>query len=1501
MATTRNNQTNSRRSTVKAVPLPTSPGKTELTRSSRTNKQSKIRDAAPGIEAGQALSSFHPVIQTWFRRRFKTPTDAQAAGWPAIQSGRDVLIAAPTGSGKTLAAFLAGIDSLLRQPDLPRTTAIVYVSPLKALGNDIQRNLEAPLAELREVAEEMGVTLPSIDVWVRTGDTPQAERQAMVRTPPHILITTPESFYLMLTAARSRERMRHVQTVIVDEIHALARDKRGSHFSLSMTRLDHICEARPQRIGLSATQRPIEDLAAFLVGVEAPSSNVAESLPVRPCEIIDLGHQRDLELHVDVPPSDLEAVAPKEQWDDIYTRLAELVLAHRTTLIFVNTRRLSERVAHNLAQRLAEDVVMSHHGSLSRDRRLRVEERLKSGHLKALVATASLELGIDIGSIDLVCQIGSPRSIATFLQRVGRSGHALGLRPHGRLFPTTRDELVECAALVRAARAGHLDRIVQPIGPLDVLAQQIVAETACEDWKEDDLFVLFRGATPYRDLPREDFDDIIDMLGNGVGDGAGRSPPLIHRDRINGVIRARRGSRMTSILNGGTIPELGDFRVIADPDETVVGTVNEDWAIESMAGDIFLLGSTSWKIRRIESAASVVRVEDARGAPPTIPFWLGEAPGRTIELSEEVGRLRSDVEAGLGSPDALREKLKAECGLDDLGAIQIIDYVRATRDALGLVPTHRDVVFERFFDESGGMQLVVHAPFGARINKAWGLTLRKRFCVNFDFELQAAASDDAIVLSLGHQHSFPLEEAFSFVGSRNAEEALRQSVLYVPIFPTRWRWNATRALAIQRQTVRRKVPPQIQRMRADDLLAAVFPDQVGCQENITGPLQVPDHPLIKQTMLDCIHEAMDLDGLLDLLGRIEAGEITLHARDTVEPSPMAHEILGGKPFTYLDDAPLEERRTRAVSLRRSLPESARDLGALDPAAIDRVREEAWPDPRDAEELHDVLLSLVVLSDAAVPDWRPWLEELLSAGRASTLRIPRPGASEPPPARPDALEGRVEEPAAGRHIWFAAENLNLVRFLFPDATIQPALDLQEGVAIPVADREEARLRLIRGQMEVRGPVTSASLAGEVGLTERDVDYGMRQAEASGYVLRGRFSQGAEADEFCDRRLLARIHRYTLDSLRREVDPVSPQDFMRFLLRWHHLTPDTRLEGKMGVRQAILRLQGFEAAAVGWERELLSARIRDYRIAWLDELCLAGEVVWARLTPRKVSATSKGPAPSRVTPVTVALRPDFPVLLAGVRAGNGIASPPTTGAAGEVFELLEGRGALFFDEIVNRTRRLKSDVERGLRELVAWGLVTADGFQGLRQLAGGIGQSRRPRMRAALYGPGGVFTGPGPAGRWSVVHLRVEPLRQDELAEGVAQVLLQRYGVVFRDLIQRESFTVPWRDVLRALRRLEARGVIPGGRFVSGFVGEQYALPEAVESLRRVRRTERTGERVWVSAIDPLNLVGIILPGARLPAQPGKGFLLVDGIPAGPAAPLENETPSARGRVPAAVAS
>ncbi|TMB98157.1 MAG: DEAD/DEAH box helicase, partial [Chloroflexi bacterium] len=1399
-----------------------------------------------------------------------------------------------------------------------------------ALSSDIRRNLEEPLEGIAEVAREMGLPEPSIRTALRTGDTTQHERQEIVKRPPHILITTPESLYLMVTAERSREILRTAKTVIVDEVHALIRDKRGSHLALTLARLDHVCHERPSRVGLSATIKPIEDAARFLVGADRSRPDGSPD-----CEIINAGHQRDLELSIEVPPTEMQAVAGGDQWKDTYDRLAELIRQHRTTLVFVNTRRLSERVAFALAERLGEEHVGSHHGSLSKERRLRLEQRLKAGEMKALVATASLELGIDIGTVDLVCQLESPRSITTFLQRVGRSGHALGLTPRGALFPMTRDELVECAALVRAVKAGRLDRVCPPVAPLDILAQQLVAEAACEPWSEDDLYALVRGAAPYSVLARKDFDEVVELMSEGIAVGSGKVAAYLHRDRINGVLRGRRGARMTAIQCGGAIPEVADYRVVAEPEGTFIGTLDEDFSVESMAGDIILLGTTSWRIRRIESNGTV-RVEDAHGAPPTVPFWLGEAPGRTIELSEEVSKLRTEIAARLDndlpSPgevegdlghgrgaggEGLLEWLETECGLPPEAAEQVIRYVAAEKAMLGVIPSQTDVVFERFFDESGGMQLVVHAPFGARINRAWGLALRKRFCVGFDFELQAAASDDAMLLSIGPNNSFPLEAMFDLVKPGNVQESVEQALLVAnaPMWGARWRWNATRALAILRQRQGKRVPPPLQRMKADDLMAAVFPVLVACQENLTGPIELPDHPLTRQTMHDCLQEAMDIGGLKRVLERVERGEIRYHAKDTTEPSPFSHEMLNSKPYTYLDDAPLEERRARAVTLRRSLPENARDLGLLDEDAIERVREEAWPQPRDGEEVHDALHGLVALRADDAIEWRRWLDELAEVGRAA-----------------------LAETAHGQ-FWFAAENLRLIERIYAGPTIRPDVRLPAGLEGEV-DEDAGRLALLRGHLEVLGPVTAGELARRVGVSEASVKSGLGQLEGEGFVLRGHFQRGVEDEEWCDRRLLARIHRYTLDRLRQEIEPVSMQDFLRFLLRWQHVAPGTQLEGKRGLLEAVAQLQGFDIPAVAWERHILPARVAAYKGSWLDELCLSGDVAWARLGTKR-NANGNGTvtraAANAATPISIARRADLPWLLAGIRSNrdaaaishgsalNPRAAPlsrgsgfnltggvagqaldiPTVGAARDILDLLTARGALFFDDIVAGSGRLPTDVERGLWDLVARGLVTADGFQALRSLMASTRKRhlRRPQ-RARLFRSLAV-TGL-PSGRWSMLPQldatqtgNSETLRSarpqvlvgraaesvsdretlEDLAECWAEQLLFRYGVVFRDLVQRESFSIPWREMLRVLRRMEAKGLVRGGRFVAGVYGEQYARPEAVESLRKVRRMEKKAELVRVSATDPLNLAGVVTPGPRVVAGHTRSVLYRDGVPLG----------------------
>ena len=1160
------------------------------------------------------LESFHPAVRAWFEGRFPGgPTEPQAAGWREIAAGRHTLIAAPTGSGKTLAAFLVCIDRFYRARELccahdlycgheaealppegvtPAGSGpqVVYVSPLKALATDIQQNLEAPLREIAAVAGRLGLSAPDIRVAVRTGDTAAAERAAMLKHPPDILITTPESLYLLLTAERSRSMLRSARTVIVDEIHAVAGNKRGSHLTLTLERLAYVADQPVQRVGLSATQRPIETVARLLVGA-GPDRDHPDGTPR--CAIVDSGHRRPLDLALELPDDELGAVPTGEQMAQILDMITGHVTGHRTTLVFVNTRSMAERVAHQLGERLGDELgaqVAAHHGSLSRGRRQRVEARLRAGDLRALVATASLELGIDVGPVELVCQIGSPRSFATFLQRVGRSNHTRTGTPSGRLYPTTRDELVECAALLRGTRQGRLDAIVVPEQPLDILAQQVVAESAAEPWAEGELLGLARRAAPFRDLSAEDFEDITDLLAEGIRTGRGRRAYYLHRDQVNGTVKGRRGARLAALTSGGAIPELGDFRVVAEPDEVQIGTVHEEWAVESRPGDVFLLGTHSWRIRRVEPGT--VRVTDAHGAPPSVPHWQGEAPGRTRELSEEVSALRQAVADR--QPAEARTWLEGECGIGRAAAETIVAYLRAGLTALGALPTMEVIILERFFDEAGGMQLVGHAPFGARVNRAFGLALRKRFCVTFDFELQAAASDNAILLSLGPQHSFPLEQVPKFLASKTVEHVVRQAVLTAPLFQARWRWNLNTSLTILRMRGGRKNPPAIQRMEADDLMAAVFPVLAACQENVApGPMDIPDHPLVRQTLEDCLHEAMDIEGLRELVAGIEAGRITVITRDTTEPSVLAHEILNGPPFTYLDDeTEAGNRRSRQVKVPRGLPVDARDLARLDPGAIEKVTDEVRPRPRDADELHDLLMTLYVTRPE--PAWAGWFEDLVTAGRA------------------------VELPAG---LWSATERVPLLVDLYPAAkTLATAPSLR----VKPMEPETVAAEMLRGHLDVSGPRNAASLARATGLREQDVTLALIRLETEGFALRGRFT--GRGEEFCARRVLTRIHAYTRQRKRREVEPVTARDFVRFLLRWQHVTPDTQREGSRGVLAVVEQLQGFELAAGAWEKAVFPARVTGYRREWLDEVCLDGGIAWAGSRSAAIRTSCPG-APGR----------------------------------------------------------------------------------------------------------------------------------------------------------------------------------------------------------------------------------------------------------------------------------
>jgi ATP-dependent Lhr-like helicase len=1395
------------------------------------------------------LRDFHPVIARWFAERLGEPTAPQRRGWEAIRTGRDTLIAAPTGSGKTLAAFLISLDQLLRESlegTLGEETRVVYVSPLKALSADVHRNLAEPRREIRRLAEEMGYGSPRITAAVRSGDTPAAERAAMLKSPPHILVTTPESLYLLLTARRSREMLRGVRTVIVDEIHAVVESRRGAHLALSLERLAHVARGPVQRIGLSATMQPIEAVGAWLEGApDAPSGS-----PV----IIDEGHRRKLDLALELPRSPLDAVMSTEVWGEIYERLTKLIEAHRTTLVFVNTRRLAERMAHHLAERLGDDAVTAHHGSLSKEARLDAETRLKEGRLKALVATASLELGIDIGHVDLACQIGSPRRIAAFLQRVGRSGHTVRGTPKGRLFPLTRDELIECTAIMRAVRQGMLDRVVILEKPLDVLAQQIVAESAAEDWDTSALYERFRRAYPYRHLARSEFDEVVKMLADGFATRRGRRAALVHHDAINGRVRGRRGARMLAITSGGAIPDTADYRVILEPDGTFLGTVNEDFAVESMAGDIFQLGNLSWKILRIQQGT--VRVEDAHGQPPGIPFWLGEAPARSDELSAGVAEVRREVERRLDAPDEAIEWVAAAVGAPHVpespggAAEQLVHYLGDAARMLGTLPTQETIVAERFFDESGGMQLIIHASFGSRVTRAWGLALRKRFCRQFNFELQAAATEEAILLSLGPQHSFPLENVFRFLQPETVESILVQALLDAPMFGTHWRWNSTIALAIPRSRNGRKVPPQLQRMQADDLLAAAFPDAAACLENIPGDREVPDHPLVRQTIQDCVSLVMDLPALTGILEKIRAGHIRVVARDLPEPSPLAAEILNARPYAFLDDAPLEERRTQAVYTRRAYePTNADDLGALDQSAIERVRSEAWPDVRDADELHDALLTAGFLTKGEIADgreglsWAAMWEELRTSGRSHAVAT-----------------------AGGTDIAVATERLAEVQALDGG---RPNIEAAEPGA---PDRETAVRELLRGRVGIAGPVTSRALAASLGVSEAEAEQALIALEADGVVLRGRFTpgggDGAEL-EWCERGLLARIHRYTLNRLRAEIEPVSAADFTRFLFAWQRVDPAHHAAGLEGLAAVVEQLDGFEVPAGAWETEVLAARCEEYQPALLDTLCLTGRVAWGRLS----RGPMRGAGPIRTSPIALFQREHMAEWIGG--------RPPAerealSSSAARVLEVLEARGASFFRELVSASGLLITQVEQALAELAGIGLVTSDGFAGLRALI--TPSHKRKPLGGAVRRTRTVPFGIESAGRWAVLRRTGnEEQENGHRLVSLAWTLLARYGIVFRRLLEREPNAPSWRDLLMVYRRLEARGEIRGGRFVAGLSGEQFALPGAVAQLRAVRRGEGRGSLVGISAADPLNLTGIVTPGERIPALAGNRILYENGVP------------------------
>lgn len=1304
-----------------------------------------------------ALDSFHPAVTAWFRANLGEPTPPQREGWPLIAAGGHVLIAAPTGHGKTLAAFLYALQNLFRDGAALRDqTRIVYISPLRALSNDVRKNLLFPLDGIRAIDP----ALPEIRVLTRTGDTPASERARMIKKAPHVLVTTPESLYILLTTARGRTMLQNVRTVIVDELHAVARDKRGSHLLLSLERLEHlVTEAggeAPQRIGLSATQRPIERMARFLVG------------PDRECAVVDSGHRRPMDLAIETPALPLDAVCSHDQWDQIYQRIAQLSAEHKSTLVFVNTRKQAERLAARLGDQLGADQVTCHHGSLARERRLDAEQRLKEGRLRILVATASLELGIDIGDVNLAIQVGASRSIATFLQRMGRAGHTIREIPKGRVFPLTIDELVEAAATVEAVRSGLLDAINIREQPLDILGQQIVAECTTGVWEESQLFHVFRKAWPYRNLSWESFQSVCNLY------TIGRSALLV-RDHADGTIRATKKARLRAVTSGGAIADTGEYQVILDPAGTIVGSVHEDFAIETSRGEIFQLGTASWQVLKLEPGR--LRVADAHGAPPTLPFWLGEAPARTKELAGCISSLREKI-VGQSAAGAV-EWLQRACSMDAAAAQELVDDITTGARELGALPTTRCMIAERFFDDTGGMQLILHASFGARVNRALGYALRKRICRSFGFELQAAANDDAVLLSLGPQTSFPLEEIFSYLHPASVRDLLIQAVLPAPFFTTRWRWNVSRALLIDRFRGGRTTPIALQRMFANDLLVKAFPAVMACGETLPpGDLPVPgDHPIVTETIRDCIEEFLDVDGLIEILQNMRAGTLQTVAVDTHQPSRFARGILSVGPYAFLDDAPLEERRTQAVSMQRSiLSENARFLAEPDPQIVAAVCAQAWPRPASADELQECLAWMGYITLDEAPQFAPWLEQCLQSGRAITV---------------------------GKRIFNAG------------ATRDP-------------------LECLRGRLCARGPVHCDDP--EIANARGDI----AALEAGGFLLRIQID-GREA--VCERGLLARIHQGTLEKLRRDIAPVTAAEFIQFLARWQRFAPGTQLTGPRGVADVLAQLAGIEAPAIQWERGILHSRIQNYKREWLDQSLLAGEIAWARLY-------QFGAPPARSIPISFFARGDMELWCS---LGPDPDESALSGDARAVLDVLRRRGALFAKDLSVEARLLPTPFEAAVVELAGHGFLTTDTFAALRFFF--TAPARRRQDYQSI-------------GRLSLVARRHRD-PDARTMEFLARLLLRRNGVVCRTIVERERLPVPWYAFVKIYRTLEARGEVRGGRFVAGYSGEQYALPESISTLRSMRRDGIFTSDSWhwilthAQPFDPLgrqNAVGQVRPAA-----------------------------------------
>ncbi|MGJ8663013.1 MAG: DEAD/DEAH box helicase [Marinicella sp.] len=1293
---------------------------------------------------------FNPIIQQWFTQQYSQPTQVQAAAWKEIQSGKDVLISAPTGSGKTFAAFLSAIDQLhTAQADESTGLKVIYISPLKALSNDININLTEPLDAINTM--QTGDTCITSSVW--TGDTSSYAREKIKLKPPHILVTTPESLYNILTSQAGRSIMHGVETVIIDEIHALAPNKRGAHLLLTLMRLEALAYIRPQRIAISATQRPIEKMQHYVLHPQFSA-------------VVNLGHKRHMELSIEIPPSPLAAIMSNEQWGEVHHQVAEAIKKHNTTLVFVNNRRLAERVAKHLAERVGDKLVTAHHGSLAKEHRLQAEQALKAGQLKAIVATASLELGIDIGDVDLVIQLGSPGSIQSFLQRVGRSGHGVDRIPKGIIHPMTIDDLLEATALFVAIEEGTLDETSFPKQPLDVLAQQIIAEVSQKTWQAEQLYHLFSTASLYSNLSKRQFYQVVNMLADGYSGRSTYQRALIFFDEAMDQIRPRKAASLTALLNGGTIPDQFDYDVRLLPDDLKIGTLNEDFSFESIPGDIFQLGNHSYRILKVQSGT--VFVEDAAGQPPNIPFWFGVQMWRSDELSQAVSNLRLQFNKHLSDKKQTGDLSKLP--VNESGLSQLLNYAGKTKDVLGVIPSQQDIVVERFFDGNNDMHLVIHSVFGSRVNRAWGLALRKRFCRQFNFELQAAALEDALILSLSSTHSFELEIVQHYLKASSVKEVLIQALLDTPFFVTQWRWNASVALAVKRRRGGKRVLPQFQRNEAEDLVAEIFPDQIACAENIAGNRTVPDHPLVEQTIVDCTEGIMDVDRLADILKAIEVESINIHYVDSHTPSPTSLAIINARNYAFLDEAPAEERRTLAIHTK-SLDESFAAY-KLSQADIESFNQQLKPKVRDLDELQEWVFFHGLLWPDESQAFQEGLQQLIDAKRLNQIQL---------------------------------KGINIIYSPKYEQLIDVWSNHPERLDVSLIES------LVANRLTLSGLVEFEALNHRIPVAASLLLQTLQLLEAKGVAFL--YAKGTHSnDQWIERNHLARLRKSQLSQARRDVKTLSSGGYEDFLKEWQFVSqPAVGIEG---LTQVLHQWQGFATNALSWEEEILGPRVQDYHGMMLDMLCQSGQFIWKRTKAVLVSddLNQMTIQKTKFTFLENRLAHLFPAIkeVEQLNAKSRM-----------VLSVIESHGAQFFRELLAYTDLMPIELEQVLIYLIKEGLIVADGFQALRVFSQSPADRRRQLIKAKKYANNLGYL--EMMGRWSVIEQK-----QVEIKDYIA-MMMNRYGVLSYDIWNLEQMPVKWRNVSFELQRMEARGEVVAGRFVDHMAGMQFALPVAYKKI------------------------------------------------------------------------